>query len=221
MNTTSLGILGLGSRSTAFYLSELNRLYNKTHGGYSTCPLFLINTNFNSINTLLPKPSTTLDLMVKQYLNTFETLNTTQLLIPNITLHETIDRLSISQNIIHPIHLSISKIKQNQWPTIVLFGSLYSMQSEYLLKHFKANNIDVITPTPTDMERIDAIRTHIYNETETEALLTSYHALIAKYSKDYPVVLACTELSILKPKKNPRLLDMAQVQIEAAINKMH
>lgn len=220
MDTTPLGILGLGSRTTSFYLSELNRLYHDKKGGYSTCPLLLLNTNFNAINSLLPHPSKTLNSLVQQYLFQLNKLNIAHLLIPNITLHETIDDLSFSTNLIHPVSTTVLKIKQKPYRTIVLFGSLYSMQSPYLNNLFKSNNITPVYPSEEDMLFIDQFRKHVYNQTETKALTNHYHNLIANYTKTHPVVLACTELSILKPKNAPNLFDMAQIQIETAINRI-
>jgi aspartate racemase len=217
MDKISLAVLGLGSRTTSFYLSELNSLYKQKRGGYSTCPLLLLNTDFNTINSLLPNTSDALDLAVNQYINEIDKFDMQHLLIPNITLHETIDRLKIKKNVLHPVHLTQKQIKENSWEKVVLFGSLFSMNSTYIQGQFKENGIEVILPTQEDMLFIDAVRKQIYNETETEELITKYHGVIKKYSGNKPVILACTELSILKPKGNRNLLDMAQVQMEEAV----
>lgn len=218
MDKPAFAILGLGSRSTLFYIKELNKLYNEKNGAYSTCPLLLLNANFNDINPLLPNRSKQLDAVVQQYINAIEKLDIDHILIPNITLHDTVDNLSVQKKIIHPLPLSVSKIKANKHSKIVLFGSLYSMQCSYINAYFKSNNIEVVWPSQTDMQAIDNIRKAIYSETETDDLIKNYHLLIAKYSKDFPVVLACTELSILKPTDHSNIFDMAQIQIETAIN---
>lgn len=217
MDKISLAVLGLGSRTTSFYLSELNSLYKQKRGGYSTCPLLLLNTDFNTINALLPNTSDALDLAVNQYINEIDKFDIQHLLIPNITLHETIDRLKINKNVLHPVHLTLKQIKENSWEKVVLFGSLFSMNSTYIQDQFKKNGIAVMLPSKVDMECIDTIRKHIYSHTETAELITKYHAIIKKYSENKPVILACTELSILKPKGNKNLLDMAQVQMEEAV----
>ena len=76
MPHTKLAILGLGSRSTLFYISELNRLYNIEKGAFNTYPFLLLNANFNDINSLLPKVSEKLDTVVNDYIKELETLNT-------------------------------------------------------------------------------------------------------------------------------------------------
>jgi len=218
MNGTKLAILGLGSRTTLFYLNELNKRYHIAKGGYSTFPLILLNADFNTINPLLPQPSKALDTATEYYVRGVEKLEIKHILIPNITLHETIDRLVINKNVIHPIRLTISRIKKNKWSKIVLFGSLYTMQSPYIRNHFGLNNIDIILPSQKDMLLIDDIRKQVYSETETEELIKIYHLLIKKYTEISPVVLACTELSIFKPKQRTTntLLDMAEIQINEA-----
>lgn len=220
MNKTKLAILGLGSRTTSFYLSYLNTIYNKKVGAYSTCPFLLLNADFNAINSLLPNTSEQLDLVVSQYTNEIESFNVDYLLFPNITLHETIDRLSISKNILHPVRLSIQKIKENKWKKVVLFGSLFSMKSNYIKEQITTNGIEVILPNEEDMVFIDEVRKQIYNETESDDLIKKYHAMIYKYTALNPVLLSCTELSILKPKGNKMLLDMAVIQMEEAIKQI-
>ncbi|WP_299100415.1 hypothetical protein [uncultured Winogradskyella sp.] len=217
MPTNKLAVLGLGSRSTLYYLSELNRLYNEAKGDYSTCPFILLNADFNAINSLLPYTSNELDKAVEQYTTEIENLNAEHLLIPNITLHETIDRLNISKNVLHPISLSIKKIKDNKWDKVILFGSFFSMNASYINDQLNSNGIQISLPKEEDMRFIDDVRKHIYSETETPEMIEKYHLLINTYSKKHPVILSCTELSILKPKGNKNLLDMADVQIKQAI----
>jgi aspartate racemase len=218
MDKMKLGILGLGSRSTTFYINELHKLYNQEKGGYSTCPFTLLNYNFDPINSLLPDASDSLDAIVQEYITELEKMDIESILIPNITLHETIDRLVTKKRIIHPIHLAVAKIKEKNWSKIVLFGSIYSIQSHYISSNFKANAIEVVLPSEEDSLLIDEVRKRVYSETETIGFIEDYHLLIEKYTKDSPVVLACTELSVFKPKKNNNnLLDMAQLQIIAAV----
>jgi len=215
-----LGVLGLGSRSTLYYLSELNRLYHQEKGDYSTCPLVLLNTDFNAINSLLPNRSKALDAILQTYVYEIEAFHIQQLLIPNITLHETTDRLLITKNVLHPVHLSLKKIKEKHWNKVVLFGSLFSMNATYLKDQFKANGIEVLLPSQDDMQCIDLVRQDIYSGTETTELIKKYHSIINFYTAQYPVILSCTELSVLKPKGNKNLLDMADVQIEEAIKQV-
>ena len=75
MIKTKLAILGLGSRTTSFYLKHLNNIYNEKKGGFSTCPFLLLNADFNTINSLLPYVSEDLDTAVSQYTNQINSLH--------------------------------------------------------------------------------------------------------------------------------------------------
>ena len=218
MSKAAVGLLGLGSRSTLYYIKELNRLYNQEKGGYSTFPFVMLNVDFDTINPLLPNTSEALDTVVKTFLDELEKFAITTILIPNITLHETIDRLVIQKKILHPLALSVEKIIEQEWSTIVLFGSLHSMESNYISSYFTAKGIEVQLPSQEDRMFIDEVRKQTYAETETPDLIASYHSILNKYSKNSPVVLACTELSIFKPTDNYRIIDMAQLQIEQAVS---
>ncbi|WP_366185882.1 aspartate/glutamate racemase family protein [Flavobacterium ovatum] len=218
MSKATVGLLGLGSRSTLYYIKELNRLYNQKKGGYSTFPFVMLNADFDTINPLLPNTSEALDTVVQTYIDELEKLSITTILIPNITLHETIDRLDVQRKILHPLALAVEKIIEQEWSTIVLFGSLHSMESNYIRSYFNAKGIEVQLPSQEDRLFIDDFRKQTYSETETPNLIASYHSILNKYTKIFPVVLACTELSILKPTDNNRIIDMAQLQIEKAVS---
>lgn len=220
MTKTKLAILGLGSRSTLHYLKELNKLYHLEKGDYSTCQFTLLNTNFNAINQLLPNTSVALDAILQNYINEIEQFDIEEILVPNITLHETIDRLNIQKTILHPLALTLAKIQENKTKEIVLFGSKYSMQANYIRSYFESNQIAIILPNQEEMLLIDEVRKQIYNKTETTELINKYFSIIDKYSKNNLIVLACTELSILKPTNQTNIIDMAQLQIEAAIKNM-
>ncbi len=127
-----LALLGLGERSTAFYLQELNRYYQQYYGNDSTCPLVLLNTDFSEFNPYLPNQFDMLEQRLSYYLHEVTALGVESVLIPNITLHETYDRLIKNTNnhiakCIHPIELAITELQKAQHTNIVLFASAYSM----------------------------------------------------------------------------------------------
>ncbi|WP_428229566.1 aspartate/glutamate racemase family protein [Flavobacterium sp.] len=218
MKIQSLGILGLGSRSTLFYIKELNRLYHQKKGGYSTCPFKLLNTNFDVINNLLPVTSTKLEVILRNYLVELQHLKVDAILIPNITLHETIDKITLGAEIIHPVYVTIAKLKESRVNKVVLLGSLHTMESSYLKDVFKNESIAVVLPSKEDRVFIDNVRKHIYEETESQDLLKEYNDIIEKYSVNYAVVLACTELSVgWKAESSTIIFDMSRIQIARTI----
>lgn len=217
MSKENIVLLGLGSRSTLYYIEQLNRLYNKKMGGYSTFPFMMINTNFDTINSLLPNPSNELDAVLTEYMTRLEKLEITVILIPNITLHETIDRLKIRKKLLHPLVLTTNKIIEQEHSTIFLLGSLHTMESNYVSSYLERKGISVEIPSKEDRLFIDTVRKQVYAKTETPDLIVAYHKMLAKYTEKFPVILACTELSILKPINNNRIIDMVQLQVEEAV----
>ena len=214
---STLGVLGLGSYSTLFYIKTLNAMYNKKYGGFSTCPFKLLNVDFDAINKLLPNTSNALDTIVKTHLNTLDALKVDNILVPNITLHETIDRLQIKTNVIHPIQETISKIKGNNHVNVTIFGTLYTMQSNYLTSQFTAQSINIIKASDADMQLIDNLRIAVYNGDANPKQLNIFNDLLNKYTKNGIVVLACTELSVINTSNSKLVYDMARIQIQAAI----
>ncbi len=217
----ALGLLGLGSRSTLFYLHQLNGYYQQQHGGYSTCPLVLLNTNFDQINPFLPNQFEQLEPVLQRHLKTLASLNIAKVIIPNITLHECYERLAEKNSAlwvdcVNPVTETIKQLKADKRTTIVLFGSAYSMQSELLHQKFKDAGIDIILPEKEDRESIDTIRQLIYNSEEQDRDLQFFQLLIEKYDVQSPIVIACTELSI-PIIDSSNVYDMAKIQIQQAL----
>ncbi|MFL0352265.1 aspartate/glutamate racemase family protein [Xanthomarina sp. GH4-25] len=214
-NGNTLGILGLGNRSTLFYINTLNVEFNNIENTDSTYPFILLNTDFNTINPYLPNNFKKLIPSLSRYIHQIEKLPISHLLIPNITLHETLDKLSISIPILHPLELSIAKLKENNANRVVIFGSKYTMTSTYISNFFSSEGIEAISPTKDDIDFIDRLRQKIYSNSETLTDLDMYNSLLESYNKKASVLIACTEISIIK--NSIPVLDMVKLQINAAL----
>ncbi len=216
MTAPSLGVLGLGSRSTLYYIDQLNRLFHKKNGAYSTCPFTLLNTNFNLINPYLPNNFSKLIPQLSMYLNNIEKLDLSHLIIPNITLHECIDQINTNVTIIHPVLETAQRLHQNNQSNALLIGSRHSMNSTYIQTIFNQYNIQVHIPSTTEISFIDELRVSIYNRTEKTDEVHAFQSLVSSYAKNMPVVIACTELS-MPEQDTHNLYDMADIQIENAL----
>ncbi|QXP59154.1 aspartate/glutamate racemase family protein [Olleya sp. HaHaR_3_96] len=213
-----LGILGLGSRSTLFYLEQLNKTYHAVKGDYHTFPSITYSIDFNTINPFLPNQFETLRPLVDKSLKALFSHNIDHCIIPNITLHETTDQLLLTKTILHPLALSIKHLKLINTSEVIVFGSLYTMSSTYILNHFKSEKITVVLPEKEDQISIDNCRKKLYNYSETETDFINYKKLITKYSQNYVVVIACTELSLWSNQLgNSKVIDMALLQVQEAI----
>lgn len=217
MSNGMLGILGLGSRTTQFYIQELNRMFQAKKGGYSTCPFILLNTDFHKINTLLPEPSLELDQIVQQYIQSLEQLGVDILLIPNITLHQTIDRLKVSTSLLHPLQICATKLLEQDIKKVTLFGTAYTMSADYIPAYLEQYGIEVEVPEASDKSFIDQFRKQVYADYANETEIHQFYAVLEKYASKAPVVLACTELSVF-PSGNTAVFDLLQLQLDEAIN---
>lgn len=218
MASNKLGILGLGSYSTLFYIKELNALHNIKQGGFSTFPFKMLNANFDEINNLLPYASNQLDGIVKSYLEELIELGVSSILVPNITLHETIDRLNLEIEIIHPIDLTLTEIQKSQHKKAMIFGTKFTMESSYIQSIFEEHNIEILMPSEKEILFIDNVRKQVYQELQTDEMVKEFNKIVAKYSKENAVVIACTELSVALSKQGKNVFDMARIQIESAVN---
>lgn len=211
----NLKIIGLGGRSTQFYVQYFNELYLKKHGGYATCPFTLINIDFNEINPFLPDDFTELAPKMKLILKQFDNKSDI-IVIPNITLHETTDLLPFN-NIIHPVRAIILKLKKLKIDHITLVGSYYTSYSKKVIEQFDAAHIKVSVLAETDINLIDKVRSNVYNNDESNAHIQEFNTLLHKYNKQAAVVTACTELSIVIDQVFFEL-DLARTQIERAFD---
>lgn len=220
----NIGVLGLGSLSTLFYLETLNKVYNRNFGDFSTCPLLLLNTNFNEINPFLPDQYKSLETNLLPYLKKMEELNISHLLIPNITLHKTWELLNKKQSfkytISHPIELTIQSLKRNKQTNVILFASFFNMSSNYFKSYFLNENIEVITLSQDNMQFIDHTRKQVYLGIATIIELEKFNTLVNSYANDVAVILACTELSIAYKGAHQNVYDMAHHQINDTIKKL-
>ena len=209
---TKLGLLGLGYLSTKFYRSELEKL-----SGFNKNSFKLYKTNFDEINNLLPNSSDKLKGIVSRNIDALLKLDVNTLIIPNITLHQTIDALKIDAKIVHPLVETVIKLKNGNYNEVALIGSIYTMQSDYIKLYFRENGITIKTPLEKEQTFIDNVRIQIYKQTANADLVADYNLIIKKYAQNNAVVIACTELSLALQLSNKKIFDMARIQIKSAL----
>ena len=210
----SKGVLGLGEASTAYYLNQIHQKFNERNQEFSTCPLLLYQVDFQEINPFLPDQFQELIPRVIEYLNKISELRISKLLVPNITLHETLDQITHSIELCHPVQLTIEHLIKNKISEVVVFGTLYTMNSEYLKRNFLEAGINIIPPESEDQLWIDDFRKKVYKNESTDDEIAAFQNLIKKYVKQKPVVIACTELTMHCLKNENHCIDMADLQIE-------
>lgn len=214
-DTQNRAVLGLGSKSTEYYLSRIHQKYKEQMQEFSTCPLLLYQVDFQEINPYLPNIFSDLKPILKQYLNNISALRISKVLVPNITLHETLDQLESPLKICHAVDLTLELLVENKIEKVALFGTLYTMNSKYFKKKFNEKKIEIFLPTVGDQKIIDNFRKKVYSGKQTVLEIEQVQKLQRKYSKENPVVIACTELSIFSVKNEGSVIDMAELQIDS------
>ena len=216
---TNIILLGLGNQTTLYYLETLNELYHKELGGFHTFPCVIYNIDFNDINPYLPNQFDELTPRLQDYLNYLSDNFIGQLLIPNITLHETYDKCQSELKIIHPLQLAKEYIQNNKIFQMKIFGSKYTMESDYISSNLKSLGIEITTPDNHDKAFLDTIRKNVYEDKNTNEDLIMYQKLLDKYTSNCHVLIACTELSIINSQcANKKTIDLATLQMKSAIH---
>jgi len=216
-----IGILEMGKNSTQFYIQLLTQFYGNGKT-INSPPYKLVSTDFEAINNLLPNRSPKLDQIIAKYLQAMLLEDVESILIPNITIHETVDAvwssLDAKISIAHPILGTIKRLHQSKRSEAVLFGTAYTMNSQYIRSTFKNANIALEKPKLKDLKLIDKVRRQVYAGSASMEILNQFNDLVLSYSNETSVILGCTELSIASKIINDRILDMATIQIEEAIS---
>ena len=205
-----LGLLYLGEDSSEFYLRKLTE--------FGFIDVQVIATNFPEINALLPTNFKLLKNLLTPYLQQVEREKITRLIVPNITLHETLDELvhSFKFKLSHPVLEGCRALKEKSVQEVFLFGSLHTMQGGYIKGHFETVDIKTLIPVQQDMLYIDRIRKKVFDGSIKDSEIEAYESLIYKYQQKSPVVIACTELSILQQSmKLSNVFDLAMLQMQS------
>ena len=202
----------MSADSTAFYRDLLYSQSDLSHK-----QILLEATDFTAINNLLPKPSDALQDMLKPHLMQLRSVD--HLLVPNITIHETLDRLfplpDTRVSLVHPLKLTIKQLQKKKIDRVLLIGSKYTMQPGYISNAMLAAGITCQYPEPPDIDQIDRYRRSIYNREDTPAMSRVFMNLLESYSQDLTVILACTEFSMVYDGSKENIMDMARVQVES------
>tara|TARA_R110001592_G_scaffold237306_3_gene496143 strand:+ start:42723 stop:43379 length:657 start_codon:yes stop_codon:yes gene_type:complete len=209
MTKLKIGVLEMSNDSTEWYLNRLAKSLNELE--ISKYP-----TNFEAINQLLPQPSVALFELLNSFLPNTNDLSF--LLVPNITIHVMLDELFLEHqhtySLVHPLSLTIERLRKNRVNEVVIFGSYYTMRDGYVSKKMELDGVSCSFPSKEDILSIDACRKAVFQNKASAELISNFKALVQKYAKMNTVVLACTELSMAYNGSMDNVLDMAQMQID-------
>ena len=210
MTKKNIALIQLGKRCTLFY----EEMISKKKEQKSTFHLVKYYTNFELINQYLPYQFNYLVPKLSTIIKNLKHDDISFIIMPNITLHHTSDKLTEIDLFIHPIRETINKLKQLDVKEVYLFGSIYTMNNMDLKKQFNNHQIKILDVDKKDQLFIDDFRKKVYHFSESKAELNKYKKMIQKYSLKNNIVIACTELSIFTPINKNNIFDTAHIQIE-------
>ena len=211
-----IGLLGLGADATQFYQARL-RAYNKD----DAYDVITHDVDFDAINHHLPADFTRLKPLLRQAL--IGAPRCDALLIPNITLHETYDKISsanLGVPVIDLVEESLRCLLDNDITEISIIGSLYTSFSPYWTTHLQAR---AIKPVPIDQplaKFMDGFRKRLYAGHQSHAEIEDFQDRLASFARSRPVLLACTELSFYVPKNTRQIFDAAEIHIHGALKQI-
>lgn len=209
-----LGVLGLGARSTLFYIEQLHALYQNKQGGYSTLPFKMLQADFNTINPYLPNDFDPLLLALRPIMEELKRMEVKEVLVPNITLHEALDKMELDLKLRHPLKLTEEALKKKKATEIMLIGSRYTMESTYVRGWMESAGFTVHIPNPTDREQIDVMRKKLYDSKETKEDLNQFINTLKTYSQQATLVICCTELSMVCVREECEDIDFVDMAME-------
>ncbi len=213
-----IGLLQTGQLATAFYLEKLNSLYRHKGGSVCDLPIQIIETNFAQINRFLPDGHSQVRELLNPALRKASETGVTDLLVPNITLHEILDQMigSFDFKLIHPIAIGIENLNLRQIRTVSVLGTRHTMQRNYIRGHFENAGIQIVDLSQSQISILDQLRLEVFAGKDRSEALEKILKLLSP-SVD-ALVLACTELSVAAQHSQVRnVVDLVDVQIERTV----
>jgi aspartate racemase len=205
----NIGFLRLGEFTSNFYLKEIEHLskaYNKPF------KITEIEVDFEEWNQHLPYGFEKLEPKLTKALIQLNSHDIDCIVIPNITLHFTLDRLNLpmelKNKIIHPIKETIAYLNDIGINRITLLGTKYTMNSELMNSYFIENEISLKILSSNQINEIDKLRSEVFEGGYSNNLEKRLNFLTLTNENS---ILACTELSILNQEN--KILDLSKIQL--------
>ncbi len=219
----TIGLIGgMSWESTVSYYQIINEKTKELLGGLHSAKILLYSVDFAEIeeyqaNGEWDKSAECLsNIAVK-----LEKAGADFIVICTNTMHKVAPQISKNINIpiIHIAEATAKAINKCNLSTIALLGTKYTMTQEFYKQKLIDNDINVLIPTPEDIETVNDI---IYNELclgkITPLAKQKYLDIIAKLQKQgaQGVILGCTEIGLLISQKDTTLpvFDTAKIHAE-------
>lgn len=213
--------------STVEYYKIINEEINKRLKGLHSAKMFMESYDFDEIERL--QKSENWSELTKILINSakkLENQGADLIAIATNTMHLMADDVqkNIKVPLIHITNACANYIKQNNFDTVLLLGTKYTMTKPFYKDKLKNEfKINVILPNQDEQDKINNIIYNelcvgIINEKSKESLLK----IIENYDKKAAkaVVLGCTELPNIIKKASIPLIDTTKVHCIEIVNQM-
>ena len=218
---------GTGPESTLMYYKELNSRIDKITNGAHMPDVAIESVDFRKAWSFVT--SERYDLL-KDYLAEkiicLKNSGAEVISLTAVTMHLVFDELVKETGVsLISIPQSVCKeAKSKGYKRILLLGTIFTMEQDYMKKDFPDAGIEVYVPDKDDRE---LIAKRIFEELEVgivkESTLKEFQSIIDKMRSEYQVeavVLGCTELPLLLNSNNCSIpcLDSVEIHIKDLIN---
>ena len=212
---------GLGIQASILAYRLLNQFYSQRKGQGHTCPLRLLNVDFEPINQLLPYQQKASAKLLLPYLQDINQQDVCCIIMPNNTLHQSLDIIlekhSFEKPILHIGHLLHAEIKKLKRAQVMILGTAYTMQSGYL-QSFLPEISNNILPNNSLLSKVEDLRKLYFHSSDTELSLQIWEDLNHQYPEVDYFIVACTELSIAFNSINEKKLDTLDLLCRSAVD---
>ncbi len=200
----TIGIIGgMSWESTALYYEIINNEVKKQLGGLHSAKVILYSVDFEEIekyqaNGEWQKSADLLSSIAKK----LEGAGADFILIATNTMHKIAPLVMKNINIplVHIADVTADAIIKENIDTIALIGTKYTMTEDFYKQRLIDKNIDVLIPSPEDIEIVNNIIYNelclgIINESSKKEYIRIVNNLITKGAKG--VIFGCTEVGML------------------------
>lgn len=219
----TIGLLGgMSWESTLIYYKKINEYVKQFAGNEHSASIVMVSFDYYELKVLLEQDDwPSIERRLSEAALKLQAMGADCVLICANTMHIAAQAVqkALSIPLIHIVQVTATEAKQQQMKRVLLLGTHYTMRSALYPSIFKAQDIDVITPSKRDQGLIHRI---IYQELiQGQFLAESKQKLLAIIAKEDidGVILGCTEIPMLiqQTDLDIPLLDTLDLQAKQAV----
>lgn len=194
-----IGLLGGTSwPSTILYYEKLNSLINKEMGGFHAARILLYSIDYHHIKSSYGNDWKQVEYELTRELQLLLQKKPDCLLICNNTLHKAFDNIRLNLNIpiFHAGNLSAKFAKSENYKSVLLLGTKFTMEDGFFAKYFEDAQVKVAIPNEDDRRKIQNLQTKIALGVKDDKFFDEFAQILSQYKDVDAVCLACTELPL-------------------------